>query len=104
MEPFGADRSAQRLSTFTTPLEIENAVVLKSGATCPNYGHRQFLYTSIFNVLPMARILINFKRLADGTHLDQERVQVVAAHLLLNIFPTDARKLFGRPSFAGSKN
>ena len=58
MEPFGADRSAQRLSTFTTPLEIENAVVLKSGATCANYGHRQFLYTSIFNVLPMARILI----------------------------------------------
>ena len=32
--------------------------VLKSEATCANYRHRQFLCTSIFNVLPMARILI----------------------------------------------
>ena len=32
--------------------------VLKSEATCANYRHRQFPCTSIFNVLPMARILI----------------------------------------------
>jgi hypothetical protein len=32
--------------------------VLKSEATCANYRHRQFLCTSIFKVLPMARILI----------------------------------------------